>query len=244
MRGLQLLLAICRSRNLSVQRQQLAYLESRDILEQVEAETMEIADEMGMLQEDSSVGLDVDQILLKSRAYMRVRKEKQVEGYPRNWGDLPQTTASLMIIADLLSELVDYGKDQSIFKHERLAINQALKELLLKVKSLRALDGVIVRTESSSRYAGLPALSKSGRQIEYEKTTEMLESIRSSIGTTLHELRPTYGFSCTTQRLSIRDKKQILTTIEKVKEWTTAVDSILSQDYFQTDIESNDRISD
>jgi len=78
-RALQLLLTIFQCRTATEQKQQLANQESREIIEQVRAETMtlgigemEMDDAMSILSHDPSVHLDVESILMRSPAYLRV----------------------------------------------------------------------------------------------------------------------------------------------------------------------------
>lgn len=78
-RALQLLLTIFQCRTATEQKQQLAKAESRTIIEQVRAETMtlgvgetDIDDAISILSQDPSVHFDVDSILMKSPAYIRV----------------------------------------------------------------------------------------------------------------------------------------------------------------------------
>lgn len=78
-RALQLLLTIFQCRTATEQKQQLANMESRGIIEQVRAETMslsigesEMDDAMSIISQDPSIHLDVDSILMRSPAYMRV----------------------------------------------------------------------------------------------------------------------------------------------------------------------------
>jgi len=80
--ALQLLLTIFQCRTATEQKQQLAKAESRTIIEQVRAETMtlgagetEMDDAMSILSHDPSVHLDVESILMKSPAYVRVYGE-------------------------------------------------------------------------------------------------------------------------------------------------------------------------
>ena len=84
-RALQLLLTIFQCRTATEQKQQLAKAESRSIIEQIRAETMslsvgdtEMDDAMSILSHDPSVHLDVDSILMKSPAYVRVYGEVRV----------------------------------------------------------------------------------------------------------------------------------------------------------------------
>ena len=81
-RALQLLLTIFQCRTATEQKQQLAKAESRSIIEQIRAETMslsvgdtEMDDAMSILSHDPSIHLDVDSILMKSPAYVRVYGE-------------------------------------------------------------------------------------------------------------------------------------------------------------------------
>lgn len=78
-RALQLLLTIFQCRTATEQKQQLANQETREIIEQVRAETMtlglgesDLDDAISILSQDPSVHLDVDSILMKSPAYRRV----------------------------------------------------------------------------------------------------------------------------------------------------------------------------
>ncbi len=92
-RALQLLLTIFQCRTATEQKQQLANQESREIIEQVRAETMtlgfgetEMDDAISILSHDPSVHLDVDSILMRSPAYLRVYGA-EVRSSARGWLD-------------------------------------------------------------------------------------------------------------------------------------------------------------
>ena len=81
-RALQLLLTIFQCRTATEQKQQLAKVEARTIMEQVRSETMSLSmqdterdDAISILSRDPSVRLDVESILMKSTAYKRVYGE-------------------------------------------------------------------------------------------------------------------------------------------------------------------------
>lgn len=78
-RALQLLLTIFQCRTATEQKQELARLESRAVIEKVRAETMtlgigesEMDDAISILSQDPSITFDVESILMKSPAYKRV----------------------------------------------------------------------------------------------------------------------------------------------------------------------------
>ncbi len=109
-RALQLLLTIFQCRTATEQKQQLANQESREIIEQVRAETMTLGigemdmdDAMSILSHDPSVHLDVESILMKSPAYIRV--------YGGEVGD-----SESLLLGRLLTALLYRSKERRVGK--------------------------------------------------------------------------------------------------------------------------------
>jgi len=227
LRALQFLLSVFQCGSAMEQNQQLANLASREIIENVGTETMGMDDAMTILSQDPSVHLDVGPVLLKSSPNMRV-------------GPL-SAPATIVTIAELLERLVRYGNETYKSNRQRLAFSGCVEELFLKVQVLK--EGTIF-VESGPRYADLPVSSKSGRQTEHTKDVDMLETLRSSIGDMIYELRPRRGFRANARQLfNFKGEKHFQKTIKKVKGWTDVVESILKHDHFLAEIGRNDRMS-
>jgi hypothetical protein len=223
-RTLRLLLTICRRRTLADQSKLLAIPTSRKIIEKGRAEMVEIDEQMTMPPQDLSVLQNVDSFPWKLPDDMRVEKEEHAEIYPGSLsgpGDPFATIVSIMEITHLVERLHDYGKDQYSTKSGRLAFDESVEELFAIVKRFE------VRSKSVACDNDLL-----WRQIERSNDTDTLQAIKSAIEDALHESRPSRGFRANARRLlNRRDAKGSQITVEKVKEWTAKIRSILDNDH-------------
>ena len=200
-RALRLLLIICRRRTSADQTKLLAIPARREIIEKVGTKIMELDDRTTMLPQDLSVHQDVDTT-------------------PRKPPD-DMLTVSIMEITHLVENLHHYGKDRYSTESGRLAFDESVEELFAMVKRFE------VRSKSVACDDDLL-----WRQIERSNDTDTLQAIKSAIDDALHESRTSRGFRANARRLlNLRNAKGSQITVEKVKEWTAKIRSILDDDH-------------
>lgn len=220
-RALRLLLTICRCRTLADQNQLLAMPASREIIEKVRTEMMELDDRTTKLPQDSLVHLDADPIPRESPDDMRLRMEEQEEDYSYRQGLSVATIKSITDIALLVENLADYGKDWHKDRRERLAFDESVEELSAIVKRFEVISESLARDGDLER-----------GQIERSKDFDRLQTIESSIHDALLESR-SRGFTASARRLlSLRDTRASPISIGEVKGWTANISSMLDKDHY------------